>query len=82
MLREEIRNKVRNIIADLWCIEDSSIDDNSNFVNDLQADSLDAVEVIMRTEDEFDIDITNEEADLIITPNALINFIEKKIKLV
>ena len=80
MLREEIRNKVRNIIADLWSIEDSSIDDNSNFVNDLQADSLDAVEVIMRTEDEFDIDITDEEADLIITPNALIDFIEKKIK--
>lgn len=80
MNREEIKNKVKNIIVDLWSIEESSIKDNSNFVNDLQADSLDAVEIIMKTEDEFDIDITDEEANLIITPNALINLIERKIK--
>lgn len=80
MLREEIKSKVEDIIVDLWGVEKSSIDDNSNFVDDLQADSLDAVEIIMKAEDEFDINITNEEANLIITPNALTNLIEKKIK--
>ena len=78
MIRAEIEDKSRKMVANLLDIEESSIDDKSNFVNDLNADSLDAVELIMTTEDEFEICITDKEAENVISFKSLINLIERK----
>ncbi len=79
MNREEIESKIKNIVADLLCIEEDIIKKESNFINDFNADSLDAVEIIMRTEDDFDIDIADEEAEAAVDFGLLVDLVERKI---
>lgn len=79
MIREEIKNKTREIIADMLDIDEESIHDKSNFINDLQADSLDAVELVMSVEDKFNISITDIEAEQAVSFKLLVDLIERKI---
>ena len=80
MNREEIKNKVKTIISSLLAIEESLIKDDSNFVSDLYADSLDGIEIIMGVEDKFNISISFEEAHMVVTLNSLVNLIRSKLE--
>ena len=59
--------KLKEIIADVLNVEVNNITEDSTFVDDLGADSLDVFQIIMGLEEEFDIEIPNEEAEKIVT---------------
>lgn len=67
MTKEEIASKVKSIIVDKLSVDASEVTDNANFTNDLGADSLDTVELIMEFEKEFDIKIEDDQAQQIQT---------------
>ena len=71
-------DKVKEVIIDKLGIEDSKIESESSFVDDLGADSLDTVELIMQLEEEFGIEIPDEDAEKITTVQAAVDYIEKK----
>ena len=70
-------DKVKEVIIDKLGIEDSKIESGSSFVDDLGADSLDTVELIMQLEEEFGIEIPDEDAEKITTVQAVVDYIEK-----
>ena len=72
----EILNKVKKIVAENLAIEESKINDSSNFIEDLGADSLDQVELIMALEEEFGIEIPDEVAEKITTVAEAVKYIE------
>ena len=65
----EISSKVKAIIVDKLVIDESEVTNDSNFMSDLGADSLDTVELIMEFEKEFDLQIPDDEAEKITTVN-------------
>ena len=75
MTEEEIFSKVKSIIADQSGIDESEIDMKKNFIDDLELDSLDKVEGIIAVEDEFGIEIPEEDAGKITTVQQLVNYI-------
>ncbi len=75
MTREEIASKVKNIIVDKLSVDASEVTDNANFTNDLGADSLDTVELIMEFEKEFDIKIEDDQAQQIQTVGDAIDHV-------
>ena len=70
-------DKVKEVIMDKLGIEYSKIESGSSFVDDLGADSLDTVELIMQLEEEFGIEIPDEDAEKITTVQAAVDYIEK-----
>ena len=72
----EIATKVTSIITDKLGVEESQVVPEASFTNDLGADSLDTVELIMELEKEFDLSIPDEEAEKIVTVGDAIAFIE------
>ena len=76
MSQEAILEKVRSIVAEQLSVESGEIKPDSNFQNDLGADSLDTVELIMEFEKEFDIQIPDDKAEAISTVGDAISFIE------
>ena len=72
--------KVQNIIVNELNIPKDKVTRDSSLQEDLDADSLDAVELIMNVEDEFNIEISDEEATDIKTVGQLVDFIDQKIK--
>lgn len=72
----EIAEKVKAIIVDKLGVEESQVTPEASFANDLGADSLDTVELIMELEKEFDITIPEEETENISTVGDVIAFIE------
>lgn len=73
--------KVRNIIGDTLEIDDiESITKETSIMNDLDADSLDAVEVMMALEDEFEIEIPDEDAETFKNVGDIVKYIEAKIE--
>ncbi len=68
--------KVRTIVADQLGVEADEVTPNSTFVDDLGADSLDIVELIMRFEEEFSVEIPDEEAEKIKTVNDIVKYID------
>jgi len=72
----EIAIKVTSIITDKLGVEESQVTPEASFTNDLGADSLDTVELIMELEKEFDLSIPDEEAEKIVTVGDAIAFIE------
>jgi acyl carrier protein len=75
-----IEDKVIDIISEQMGAEKSEITRETSFVNDLNADSLDTVELVMEFEDEFDINIPDEEAEKIQTVGAAIDYVAKVAK--
>ena len=73
----EITSKVNAIIVDKLGVEESEITNAASFTNDLGADSLDTVELIMEFEKEFDIQIPDDQAEGIATVGDAVSFIEK-----
>ncbi|MCF8371274.1 MAG: acyl carrier protein [Bacteroidales bacterium] len=76
----DIEQKVRAIIVDKLGVEDDEVTSEASFTNDLGADSLDTVELIMEFEKEFDISIPDEMAESIGTVGDAVKFIEKELK--
>jgi acyl carrier protein len=72
----EISSKVKAIIVDKLVIDHSEVTDDSNFMSDLGADSLDTVELIMEFEKEFDLQIPDDDAEKITTVGEAIKYIE------
>ena len=69
-------DKIKEIIMEQLQVEESEITMDTNLMKDLSADSLDAVEIIMAIEDEFGIEIPDEEAENIQTVSDLVKFVE------
>ena len=72
---EEIQSKVIQIISEQLGKDESAIQMNSHFIEDLVADSLDTVELVMALEEEFEIDIPDESAEKISTVQSAVDFI-------
>ena len=75
---EDISSKVKKIVADHLGIEESKVMVDSKFIDDLGADSLDTVELVMAFEEEFGSEISDNEAEKILTVGDAIKFIESK----
>ena len=73
----EIADKVRAIIADQLMVDPEEVLDESSFVEDLGADSLDTVELIMEFEDEFGVEISDADAEKISTVGEAVAYLEK-----
>lgn len=74
----DVKDQVREIIADQLGREIEEVTDEASFVDDLGADSLDTVELVMEFEDEFEIEISDEDAERIQTVGASIEYIIDK----
>ncbi len=72
--------KVRGIVADQLGVEAEEVKEDSTFVDDLGADSLDIVELIMRFEDEFGVEIPDEQAEKIKTVSDIVKYIDSGAK--
>ena len=74
----EIETKVKQIVVDHLGIDDSKVTPESKFIDDLGADSLDTVELVMAFEEKFGIEIPDDAAETIQTVQNAIDFIESK----
>lgn len=75
----EILAKVKEIAADKLDVAVENVEETSSFIEDLGADSLDVVELIMGLEDEFEIEISDDEAESIATVTDAVTFISERI---
>ena len=75
---KDISNKVKKMVADHLGIDEAKVTEESNFIDDLGADSLDTVELVMAFEEEFGAEISESEAEKILTVGDAIKFIESK----
>lgn len=74
---DEIKDKVIKIVSEQMGVEPAEINLETSFVNDLNADSLDTVELVMEFEDEFELSIPDEEAEKIQTVGHAVEYIVK-----
>ena len=79
MSSEEIFEKVKSIIVDQLGAEESSITLEASFIDDLEADSLDIVELIMGIEEEFGIEIPDADAEKVVTVGDVVDYIKENV---
>jgi len=77
LTKDEIREKVVKIVSEQMGVDQGEITDDTSFVNDLNADSLDTVELVMEFEDQFELSIPDEEAEKIQTVGLAVEHIFK-----
>ncbi|MDD4199890.1 MAG: acyl carrier protein [Eubacteriales bacterium] len=73
-------DKIKEFVVEQLGISEDEIQLEKNLMKDLEADSLDAVEIIMAIEDEFDIEIPDEDAEKFQTISDIVNYVEKAIQ--
>lgn len=78
MSQDVIFEKVKKIVAEQLEIEPDKVTPEANFANDLNADSLDTVELVMALEEAFDVEIPDEAAEKITTVQAVVDYINDK----
>ena len=78
-MTEEVSNKVKKIITDHLGIDTSKLTEDASFVNDLGADSLDTLELVMAFEEEFNFEISDSVAEKITTVGDAIKFIKAEV---
>ncbi|MDO4218878.1 MAG: acyl carrier protein [Synergistaceae bacterium] len=79
MNQEEISAKLKAIVMDRLSVDENQIKPEASFVEDLSADSLDIVELIMGIEEEFDIEIPDEDAEKLTTVGEAAEYIKSKL---
>ena len=79
LTKDEIRAKIKKIVVDNLGVSEDQVTDDAQFAQDLGADSLDQVELVMSLEEEFGAEIRDEDADSLNTVGDAINYIEKRI---
>ena len=77
-MSDDITSKVKKIVADHLGIDEAKVTEEASFIDDLGADSLDTVELVMAFEEEFGSEISDSEAEKILTVGDAIKFIESK----
>ena len=75
MSNDEILNKIKKIVVDKLDVSESKITEDAKFIDDLGADSLDTVELIMQFEEEFGLEIPDEEAEKILSVKNALEYI-------
>ena len=78
-MSNDLEAKVRAIIVDKLGVDEESIQSESSFTNDLGADSLDTVELIMEFEKEFDLTIPDDDAEKIATVGDAVSYLSEKV---
>ncbi len=76
----DIESKVKQIVMDKLGAEESQITPEASFIEDLKADSLDTVELVMAFEEEFEIEIPDEDQEKITTVGSAIEYLKNKLK--
>ena len=76
-MADDVSSKVKKIVADHLGIDEAKVNEESSFIDDLGADSLDTVELVMAFEEEFGSEISDSEAEKILTVGDAIKFIEQ-----
>ena len=79
MTRDEIAGKVKNIIVEQLGVNAEEVKEESSFIDDLGADSLDTVELVMALEEEFGAEIPDEDAEKLRSVGDAVNYIEQKV---
>ena len=80
MKREELLLKIKAIVADKLSISEEQVTEDASFIDDLGADSLDTVELVMALEDEFDLDIPDDEAEKLTAVGKAMDYVLANIK--
>ena len=76
----EVFDKVKKVVVEQLGVESSKVENSSSFISDLGADSLDTVELVMALEEEFNVEIPDEEAEKIKTVGDAVAYIEEHTK--
>ena len=79
MSSEEVFDKVKEIIVEQLGVAENSVTQESSFIDDLGADSLDIVELIMALEEEFDMEIPDSDAEKVVTVGDVVDYIKDNI---
>ena len=77
-MAKDVSTTVKKIVADHLGVDEAKVTEEANFIDDLGADSLDTVELVMAFEEEFGSEISDSEAEKILTVGDAIKFIESK----
>lgn len=80
MSSEEILEKVKGIIIEQLGVTDTAVTIEASFIDDLGADSLDIVELIMAIEEEFDIEIPDSDAEKVVTVGDVVDYIKENVQ--
>ena len=80
MSSEEIWEKVKGIIIEQLGVTDTAVTMEASFIDDLGADSLDIVELIMAIEEEFDIEIPDSDAEKVVTVGDVVDYIKENVQ--
>ena len=79
MSSEELFDKVKEIIVEQLGVAETAITPDASFIDDLGADSLDIVELIMALEEEFDLEIPDADAEKVVTVNDVVEYIKDNV---
>ena len=80
MSSEEVLEKVKGIIVEQLGVAENSVTLEASFIDDLGADSLDIVELVMALEEEFDIEIPDGDAEKVVTVEDVVEYIKENVK--
>ncbi len=80
MTKDEIIKKVKEITSEQLGVDEPQITPEAKFVEDLGADSLDTVELVMALEEEFDLEISDEDAEKLVTVQKVVDYIEDHVE--
>ena len=79
MSSEEVLEKVKGIIVEQLGVSENSVTEEASFIDDLGADSLDIVELVMALEEEFDIEIPDSDAEKVVTVGDVVEYIKENV---
>ena len=79
-MAKDVADKVKKMVVDHLGVDETKVTEEANFIDDLGADSLDTVELVMAFEEEFGSEISDNEAEKILTVGDAVKFIEAKAK--